>query len=489
MTERIQLYNAGRVVISLGLLGLTVTAGARGEWTDAIARMPIYPLIATQLLLLIACIVWSKFRKLSTIALYTLFAWDVGVASLLSAWTGGTSSLLIFLYFPVIAAGAYLLGRRGALVVALFCFIGQVGVGMYAQGDSRDALLLYLEIGFRVMSFLLVGILSGQLAESLERTGKELQFQRVTSETVLARVQAGVLIIDRDDRIAEVNANGRILLGEIVGKRITEVFSGAVHHRAWEESTPESRRLVCSQATLPAEERVIVVEDVTELWEMRQRAERDDRLVGVGRLAAALAHEIRNPLASITSVLQILREDGKNRQVDLALGEAERLSRLVTEFLEAARAPSIQRTPTDLAALTSEAVDAFGNDPRFGGTRVVVEAQVFTADVDRDRLRQVLWNLLRNAAEAMPEGGTICVRVTRDLGQAVIEVEDHGRGILASELPRIFDPFFTRRAGGTGLGLALVDQIVRLHGGVVAARSVPGSGTTITLHLPVGASE
>ena len=489
MTERIQLYNAGRLVISVGLLGLTVTAGARGQWADAIASMPVYPLIATQLALLIACIIWSNFRKLSTPALYALFALDVAGASLLSAWTGGTSSLLVFLYFPVIAAGAYLLGRRGALVVSLLCLIGQVGVGMHAQTDNGDPLLLYLEIGFRTMSFLLVGILSGQLAESLERTGKELQFQRVTSETVLARVQAGVLIIDRDDRIAEVNANGRILLGDIVGKRLTEVFSGAVHHRAWEESTPESRRLVCSQAPLPADERVIVVEDVTELWEMRQRAERDDRLVGVGRLAAALAHEIRNPLASITSVLQLLREEGKNRQVDLALGEAERLNRLVSEFLDTASAPAIQRMPTDLAALASAAADAFRSDPRFAGTRVVVEAQAVTADVDRDRLRQVLWNLLRNAAEAMQEGGTIYVRVTTDSAQATIEVEDHGMGILSGELPRIFDPFFTRRAGGTGLGLALVDQIVRLHGGVVAARSVPGSGTTLTLHLPLGAPE
>ena len=454
----------------------------------AIAERRFFQLIALQLVLLVGSAFWTRFRTPDTRFLFAMFTLDVGAASLLSAWTGGASSLLVFLYFPVIAAGAYLLGRRGALVVALLSAVGLMGVGWYAGTEDGDQLLAYWEIGFRVLSFVLVGLLSGQLAESLERTGKELQFQRVTSEVVLARVRAGVLIVDPNDRIVEVNSNGRLLLGDIVGKRVTDVFTGAVYHRAWEETTPQGRHVVCSQAPLPAEERVVVVEDVTDLWEMRERAERDERLIGVGRLAAGLAHEIRNPLASVMAILQMLREDNPNRQVDLALGEAERLNRLVDEFLEASRTPTLRRAQTDIAALATTVTEAFASDPRFvGSVSVELSAVSIVADIDPDRIRQVLWNLLTNAAQAMPGGGKVGVRVEAAPDAALVHVADQGVGIAAAELPHIFDPFFTRRAGGTGLGLALVDQIIRIHGGSIAVNSAPGSGTSFTIRLPLGA--
>lgn len=454
----------------------------------AIAERRFFQLIALQLVLLVGSALWTRFRTPGSRFLFAMFTLDVAAASVLSAWTGGAGSLLVFLYFPVIAAGAYLLGRRGAIVVALLSAVGLVGVGWYAGTEDGDQLLAYWEIGFRVLSFVLVGLLSGQLAESLERTGKELQFQRVTSEVVLARVRAGVLIVDPNDRIVEVNSNGRLLLGDIVGKRVTEVFTGAVYHRAWEETTSQGRHVVCSQAPLPADERVVVVEDVTDLWDMRERAERDERLVGVGRLAAGLAHEIRNPLASIMALLQMLREDNPNRQVDLALGEAERLNRLVDEFLEASRTPTLRRAPIDIATLATTVTEAFASDPRFiGNVSVQLTAASIIADVDPDRIRQVLWNLLTNAAQAMPGGGKVSVRVEASADAAVIHVADEGVGIVAAELPHIFDPFFTRRAGGTGLGLALVDQIIRIHGGSIGVVSAPGTGTTFTMRLPLGA--
>lgn len=473
----------------MGLLGLTTAAVARGDWAVAIGERRFFQLIALQLVLLVGSALWTRFRTPGPRFLFAMFTLDVAAASILSAWTGGAGSLLVFLYFPVIAAGAYLLGRRGALVVAVLSAVGLIGVGWYAGTEDGDQLLAYWEIGFRVLSFVLVGLLSGQLAESLERTGKELQFQRVTSEVVLARVRAGVLIVDPNDRIVEVNSNGRLLLGDIVGKRVTEVFTGAVYHRAWEETTEQGRHLVCSQAPLPAQERVVVVEDVTDLWEMRERAERDQRLIGVGRLAAGLAHEIRNPLASIMAILQMLREDRPNRQVDLALGEAERLNRLVDEFLEASRTPTLRRSRIDVAAIAAMVTEAFGADPRFlGSVTVHLEAASVTADIDPDRIRQVLWNLLTNAAQAMPGGGKVGLRVEAHPDVAVIHVTDEGVGVAAAELPHIFDPFFTRRAGGTGLGLALVDQIIRIHGGSIGVVSAPGAGTTFTIRLPLGAA-
>lgn len=488
MTERIQRYNVGRLLIAMGLLGFTIVGVAAGGWNLAQDEHRFFQLSAVQLVVLVASALWTRFRRPGPLFLYAMFTMDVAGASVLSAWTGGGDSLLVYLYFPVIAAGAYLLGRTGALVVAGLSSVGLLIVWLTHPDADADLLLAYWEIGFRLLSFFLVALLVGQLAESLERTDTELKAQRVASETVLERVRAGVVIADHSDRIVEVNPSARLLLGDVISRRLSEVFLGAIHHRAWEETTADGKRLVCSQASLPDQGRVVVVEDVTDLWAMRERAQRDERLVAVGRLSAGLAHEIRNPLAAITAILQLLREDRPSRQVDLALGEAERLGRLVEEFLQASRTPELRRIALDLGGLVRMIADAFAQDPRYGGRITLrVEADAVTAAVDPDRLRQVVWNLLLNAAQAMPEGGEIAVTVRQVRGEAVLSVQDAGVGIAAEELPRIFDPFYTRRAGGTGLGLALVDQVIRSHGGVIGVDSTPGAGTTFSIHLPLGA--
>ncbi len=487
MTERIQRYNVGRFVVALGVLAVTgVTALGEGPFQPDDGAF--FTILAVQLVLLIGSALYTRLRQPGVGFLSLMFFMDVVGASLLSAFTGGAGSLLVFLYFPVIAAGAYLLGRSGAIGVALLAAVGLLVVAVFGT-DAADAdlLLRYWEVGFRVLSFVLVGILSGQLAESLERTGKALVAQRVASETVIERVRAGVLIAGVDDRIVEINPSGRLLLGNAVGKRVTEVFSGAVHHRSWEEAPPDGRRFVCSQATLPDQGRVIVVEDVTELWAMRDRAQRDERLVAAGHLSAGLAHEIRNPLSALSAILQLLREDRPSRHLELALGETQRLNRLVEDFLTASAAPTLRRVTLDLDGLVANIVDSFLQDPRFAGAvRVVTDLAAVRSCVDPDRLRQVLWNLLTNAAQSMPGGGDIRVRVGEQGGGVCVVITDGGIGIAPEELPRIFDPFYTRRAGGTGLGLAVVDQLVRAHGGTVEVASPPGQGTTFTILLPGG---
>ncbi len=485
MTERIQRYNVGRFVVALGVLAVTSVA-TLDESPFLRADELLFAVLAGQLLLLIASTLYTRLRKPGVGFLSVMFFMDVVGASMLSAFTGGAGSLLVFLYFPVIAAGAYLLGRRGAIAVSVLAASGLLVMAVFAgDADGEDLLVRYLEVGFRVLSFVLVGILSGQLAESLDRTGKALVAQRVASETVIERVRAGVLIAGVDDRIVDINPSGRVLLGDALGKRVTEVFSGAVHHRAWEETPADGRRLVCSQATLPDQGRVIVVEDVTELWAMRDRAQRDERLVAAGHLSAGLAHEIRNPLAALSAILQLLREDRPSRHLELALGETQRLNRLVEDFLTASATPTLRKVTLELDGLVANIVDGFLQDPRFAGVvEVTLDLESVRTSVDPDRLRQVLWNLLTNAAQAMPGGGGIRVVVATEGGSACVRVTDAGVGIPAEERPRIFDPFYTRRAGGTGLGLAVVDQIVRAHGGTVEVASLSGQGTTFTIHLP-----
>ncbi len=484
MTERVQRYNVGRFVVALGILVVTAAESLQDGYSAD--DLHFFQLSAVQLLVLVISALWMRLRHPGPGFLGMMFLVDVAGASLLSAWTGGPGSLLVYLYFPVIAAGAYLLGRGGAIAVSVLSGAGLMLVAVAEGPTDGNLLLAYWEVGFRVLSFVLVGILSGELAESLERAGKALQVQRVASETVLERVRAGVLILGPTDVVSELNPSGRLLLGDVTGKRVTDVFRGSVHHRAWEEERPDGRRLVCSQATLPDHGRVIVVEDVTELWAMRERAQRDERLVATGQLAAGLAHEVRNPLAALTAILQMLREDRPSRHLELAIGEAQRLNRLVEDFLTASRAPSIHPINLDLDGLVATVVEAFGQDPRFAGKlEVVTRLMPAPASVDPDRIRQVLWNLLTNAAQAMPGGGQIDVDMGVEGEEVVLRVRDRGVGVPIEDRERIFDPFYTRRAGGTGLGLAVVDQLVRAHQGSISVHAPEGGGTCFAVRLPL----
>ncbi|HWM88168.1 MAG TPA: ATP-binding protein [Kofleriaceae bacterium] len=215
---------------------------------------------------------------------------------------------------------------------------------------------------------------------------------------------------------------------------------------------------------------------------LERRLEHERRLASLGQMSAVLAHEIRNPLASLKGNAQLLAralpEGERTRgKADRVVGEAIRLERLTNGLLEFARTGAIHREPTDPAALLREAAAAVGEE------RVAIEEVNVPAawPLDRARMRQVLTNLLENAVQA---GDPVEVRVAGERGQLVYVVRDHGTGIAEEDLPRIFEPFFSRRVQGTGLGLAVARRLVELHGGTIAARNAPGGGAEFSLTLP-----
>jgi two-component system sensor histidine kinase PilS (NtrC family) len=234
----------------------------------------------------------------------------------------------------------------------------------------------------------------------------------------------------------------------------------------------------------------VIFQDLTEMRAMEERVRRSEQLAELGRVAAGLAHELRNPLASMSGSVELLKGGGglgqeERRLMDIVLREAARLDQLVTRFLEWSRPAPPRREATDLSRLLDETLAVFRNDP--GAARVRLEADLgpAAAACDPDQMRQVFWNLLANAAQAMDgTGGRIRVSCAADADGVRVVVADDGPGIEPSDLPRLFEPFFTTKREGTGLGLATVQRIVDAHGGTIEVESAPGRGAAFTVRLP-----
>jgi two-component system sensor histidine kinase PilS (NtrC family) len=251
----------------------------------------------------------------------------------------------------------------------------------------------------------------------------------------------------------------------------------------------------------------VIFQDVSEVVEMERELRRSERLAAVGQLSASMAHEIRNPLAAISGSIQMLRRGGggggaeaSRRLMDIVLRETDRLNRLLTEFLEYARPGPLRLESLPLQEAVAEVLAVF-DASRPPGVEVAVEVEAgLRLRADPGQLRQLLWNLLLNAAQAMPEGGVISLGAQpseppqdrprgrrndrEEEGWVEIGVRDAGCGIPAEALDHIFDPFFTTKPGGTGLGLATVHRIVEEHGGSIRVQSAEGKGTSFHVRLP-----
>jgi two-component system sensor histidine kinase PilS (NtrC family) len=243
-------------------------------------------------------------------------------------------------------------------------------------------------------------------------------------------------------------------------------------------------------------------QDLTDIKRMEEQVRQGDRLAAIGRLAAGLAHEIRNPIGSIRGSVEVLRESlapqGDDRRLmDIVLRESDRLDAIIRDFLQFSRPPNLVRVPTDLTGMLDEILLMLSNHgglPEADAPRVQIRRDTseptVKADVDPAQMRQALWNLCLNAVEAMPQGGELRVgvrAVTPESGRPVVQVtvEDTGVGITAAELTQVFEPFYTTKPQGTGLGLAIAHRIVEDHGGEMQVQSEPYRGTRFTLSLPV----
>jgi two-component system sensor histidine kinase PilS (NtrC family) len=454
---------------------------------------------------------------------------DVIAATGLVYLTGGADSIFTVLYPLAIVSGAIGLGRRGGALGAsascvAFCLLAwsmQSGIIPPAASELDRAPLapgkLAVVMAANLSAFILVGALSSFLAEQLQGARSQLQRSETRLEAleaiysaVVRSIASGILTLGEDGRITYLNPAAELLTGlsdhaargQPLSTLLPDLAASILRPR--ERGRPEvhlraydGRERILGYATAPlaggASGQVILFQDLTELRQMEEAVRRADRLAVVGGMAAGLAHEIRNPLASMCGSIEVLGAspglDGQERRLmNVVRNEAERLEALVREFLSFARPLSPTFEPLDGARVVTETVDLFRQEVAERGIELVVRADApVWVRADPGQLRQVLWNLLGNAADATERGGRVEIRMARQAGEGVLEVTDTGHGIPDEDLQRIFDPFFTTKERGTGLGLAIVHRIVEAHSGHLSVRSQVGRGTTFRVVLPIAA--
>jgi two-component system, NtrC family, sensor histidine kinase HydH len=236
------------------------------------------------------------------------------------------------------------------------------------------------------------------------------------------------------------------------------------------------------------EGKILLARNVTVIRQMEQEVARSRHLNAIGSLAAGVAHEIRNPLSSIKGFAVYFKQrlSGNKEDeetADIMIAETERLNRVISQLIEFARPLDLKRKPTNLTDLVRHVIRLVEGEAKKNAVEIDVKAveDLPQADIDPDKIKQVLLNIFLNALAAMPAGGSLSIEIAAQKDWMDVTVSDTGSGIKEEDLPRIYDPYFTSKPAGTGLGLAVVQKIMDAHGGLVQMESQAGSGTKVTL--------
>jgi two-component system, NtrC family, sensor histidine kinase PilS len=460
-----------------------------------------------------------------------MMASDLAITSALVFITGGAQSPYTFLYaLSIVAAGA-LAYRRGALVVTAAAVAAVIAVALLAwirivelpmpsevRAWDQSALELVRTLGINVAALIGVGALSVIFGDQLQKGVETLATTRRAAADLLSLHQdivrslsSGLVTIAPDGTVLSANQAAADILratpATVIGRRVEDVLPGLTSLLG--RSPGELRRadlvvpsggldLTLGVTVSPLRDvrdqvigRVINFQDLTELKRLEQDARRGERLATVGQLAAGVAHEIRNPLASISGSLELLRQSPQASDDDRTLmaivhREVHRLNVLIGDLLDYANPRPKQPVDFDLGALVEETLRVAKSDPSYA--KVELSWQVdrpLTVHADPAKLRQLVWNLVRNAADAAKQ--RVVVEARAHAGGARITVADDGPGIPSGLVGRVFDPFFTTKQKGTGLGLATCHAVVTEHGGRIDVETHQDKGTTMAVTLPARA--
>jgi len=468
-------------------------------------------------------------ENLVAVAITTL---DVLLITGLVYLTGGAGSIFSFLYGAQILTAALTLGTNAAYYTAaasLACYFLQ-GLGLNVGWlppppdqplsqyilSSRD---FQLALVSNMVGISAVALLATNLARRAQVAGTRLVEAQQSAarlvrlnDDIVRSIASGLITANDDGRILGVNRAARDILLDDAGTLLGEPLSKVLPSYATEPLREPPKRADATgrradgtefpmgytlSALLDADGKpsglLLAFQDLTEIRTLRDQAETAQRLAALGQLATGLAHEIRNPLSSISGSVEMVRDGTAlgaedSRLLGIVISEVARLNSLVTTMLQVGRPSQIETEPLDLRAIASEVV-AMARAEATASNRLQIDAIGPDAPVivtaDPDRMRQVVWNLVRNAVQASPHRGKVEVRTGRDEGgRGFLEVADEGSGIGAAHRDRLFDMFYSGRSHGVGLGLALVKQIVDQHQGRIEITDRHTAGTCFRVTLP-----
>jgi two-component system sensor histidine kinase PilS (NtrC family) len=491
----------------------------------------------------------NRVRDLKRFIFFQIIVDHLFIAGLVY-FTGGRESYFPLAYFFTIIGSSILFYRRGAFFSASFStllygllLLFQLHYWINPQGSSKfyEASQIFYSLIIYMASFYIVASLSSLVAEELKKKKKELIQKQVDynqletfNRNVIQSLDSGLLTVDLQGKINFLNRTAERILnlnGDGPGSvSIYDLFpslnpmAGQIAEQAPIPSSEYQRyetqfvnrdgkriHLGFSISPLTGPEgaligHTLIFQDITRFKEMEEQMKRLDKMAAINQLAAGMAHEIRNPMASLSGSIQMLKSElvlqsHQERLMDIVLRESERLNALITDFLLFAQPPRTDRTISNVKTILEETIELLVHSPGFhDGIRIRYPRPLenIPLRVDPDQLRQVFWNLILNAFQAMGPKGELRVILEKQADRTPhqtsvdwvkISITDTGKGIASHEKEKIFEPFYTTKDSGTGLGLSIVHGIIEAHGGLIKVESELGKGSTFTLLLPAQLGE
>jgi two-component system sensor histidine kinase PilS (NtrC family) len=457
--------------------------------------------------------------------------------------TGGIESIFSFLYLLNIISGGIILYRYGGMIIASFSsilygafldlsyygLVNPIGYRFpYAQ-EYQSSEIIYI-ILVNVAAFYLVAFLSGFLSEQIQKSRAELKAKQkdivdleMLKENIIQNISSGLVALDEQSKIIVFNRGAERIFEidsrDAIRKDISDIIPHImpylkVHspHKFSQLSYKgkEDQQIDLLLNISPLKEydgsnkgKILVFQDTTRIREMEQEVKRMEDMAMLGELAAGIAHEIRNPLASISGSIQVLNDSLSQeeahinrRLIEIILREVSRLDHLVNDFLQFARPQRIEIEKFELSQLIMDTLYLFQNSQSWS-EHLDIDTKIMsplTIKSDPHQLKQVFWNIFLNSSEAMPKGGLISISAQKEtdlksssesVESVRITIEDNGPGLDPKIAKDIFQPFSTTKKNGSGLGLAIVKRLVEGLGGKVSGENLAREGTTITIILPV----